>query len=325
MPRTIEKPPPALLHATPRMPSWGEVLFTVNPAGTLEDVAHFPLGPALDFKEIVVSAMKFSNTEGFAGFGTDTQPGSLTACFPLRVGGTAIALQPNGPTPSRATGVLLEAFNRQAAFAFERMRLADEARAFRRCEPRRKEMRSSLSSAGATRPSDAISSHYGCGALPCAANYRGAVDETTRRELLDSDLRRGSMPRKTGRQPTRHDSPRIRRDWTEARMGTPEEIVGSALTRLEAKLGGCWYRTLPARSHCCRSIPSVEQVFANLFENAIKDTLPDSPLYVRARTGQYAIVMEVFDSGPGLPAGSEYQVFEKFFRGSHMLASPALA
>ena len=27
--------------------------------------------------------------------------------------------------------------------------------------------------------------------------------------------------------------------------------------------------------------------------------------------------MEVIDSGPGLPAGSEYQVFEKFYRGSH--------
>ncbi len=124
-------------------------LLLCNPEGTLEDAANFPLGPALERKEIVVAQWAFEHGRS-AGLGTDTLPGSSTACFPLRVGGSslgAIAFQPKSGVPFRVEQrEFLEAFNRQAAFAFERMKLTDEARSAA-LRAKAEEMRSSLLSA----------------------------------------------------------------------------------------------------------------------------------------------------------------------------------
>ena len=60
----------------------------------------------------------------------------------------------------------------------------------------------------------------------------------------------------------------------------------------------------------------LEQVLVNLLENAARYTPPGTPIDITAqREGEYAVI-RVADNGPGLPAGSEIRVFEKFFRGS---------
>ncbi len=146
------------------------------------------------------------------------------------------------------------------------------------------------------------------------------MDETTRKELLDSICEEAERLEKLVANlldMTRLESGAIglKREWVPL-----EEIVGSALTRLDKKLEGREVNIELPRSLPLLSVDPVlfEQVFANLFENAIKYTPPNSPLYVRARTSDNQIVMEVLDSGPGLPAGSESQVFEKFYRGNHV-------
>ena len=295
-------------------------LLLSNPAGALEEVAHFPLGPSLDRKEIVVAQWAFEHGRG-AGLGTDTLPGSSTACFPLRIGGSslgAIALQPKTGVALRVEQrEFLDAFNRQAAFAFERMKLADEARSAA-LRARAEEMRSSLLSAVShdlRTPLAAIT-----GAATTMRGDVGAVDEATRRELLDSICEEAERLEKLVANlldMTRLESGAIglKREWVPL-----EEIVGSALTRLEAKLADREVRIELPRSLPLLSVDPVlfEQVFANLFENAIKYTPPNSPLCVRAKTSDNQVVMDVLDSGPGLPAGSEAQVFEKFYRGNHV-------
>ena len=86
-----------------------------------------------------------------------------------------------------------------------------------------------------------------------------------------------------------------------------EEIVGSALTRLESQLEGRPVRTdLPADLPLL-SVDAVllEQVFVNLLENAAKYTPPGSPMEIVARAGDGAIAIEVADRGPGIgPATS---------------------
>jgi len=53
----------------------------------------------------------------------------------------------------------------------------------------------------------------------------------------------------------------------------------------------------------------------NLLENAIRYTQSRAELRISAGALDRRIWIEVADDGPGLPAGSEQRVFEKFYRG----------
>jgi two-component system sensor histidine kinase KdpD len=96
-----------------------------------------------------------------------------------------------------------------------------------------------------------------------------------------------------------------------------EEVVGSALRRTAGQLAG-----RPVELSLPADLPLValdelliEQVLINLLENAAKYTPADSPIEVSARVEKNHVLVEVADCGPGLPAGDEDRVFEKFYRG----------
>jgi two-component system sensor histidine kinase KdpD len=59
----------------------------------------------------------------------------------------------------------------------------------------------------------------------------------------------------------------------------------------------------------------IEQVLINLLDNALKYTPEGSPIEISASPGDDGVVVEVADRGPGLRAGDERRVFEKFYRG----------
>jgi two-component system sensor histidine kinase KdpD len=59
---------------------------------------------------------------------------------------------------------------------------------------------------------------------------------------------------------------------------------------------------------------AIEQVMINLVENALEYAPAPSPIDIIARQAEHEIVIEVADRGPGLAAGTERRVFEKFFR-----------
>jgi two-component system sensor histidine kinase KdpD len=60
----------------------------------------------------------------------------------------------------------------------------------------------------------------------------------------------------------------------------------------------------------------IEQVLVNLLDNAIKYTPSGSPIAIVATATDQAVTVEVTDRGPGLPAGQETLVFERFYRAS---------
>jgi two-component system sensor histidine kinase KdpD len=59
----------------------------------------------------------------------------------------------------------------------------------------------------------------------------------------------------------------------------------------------------------------LEQVLINLLDNAVKYTPPGTPVEIEAAAGDGSVQLEVADRGPGLPAGDEARVFDKFYRG----------
>jgi two-component system sensor histidine kinase KdpD len=103
----------------------------------------------------------------------------------------------------------------------------------------------------------------------------------------------------------------LHRDWNAI-----EEIVGSALTRLDKNLQG-----RPVRTQLPDCLPLVwidavllEQVLVNLIENAIKYTPPGSPIDISAELLPTAVRLTVSDYGHGIPKGMEEKLFEKFYR-----------
>jgi two-component system, OmpR family, sensor histidine kinase KdpD len=95
-----------------------------------------------------------------------------------------------------------------------------------------------------------------------------------------------------------------------------EEPVGVALIRLGDRL-----KDHPVTVSLPPDLPLVpvddvllEQVFINLLENAVKYTPAGTPVDISARATSDAVVATVADRGPGIPAGEEGRIFEKFYR-----------
>jgi len=155
------------------------------------------------------------------------------------------------------------------------------------------------------------------GAATTLRDESAAIDSTQRREMLDTICEEAERLERLVRNlldMTRLESGAlaVKRQWLPL-----EEIVGSALTRLESQLEGRPVRTdLPADLPLV-SVDAVllEQVFVNLLENAAKYTPPGSAIEIVARAGDGAVAIDVADRGPGITSGDESRLFEKFFRG----------
>jgi signal transduction histidine kinase len=66
----------------------------------------------------------------------------------------------------------------------------------------------------------------------------------------------------------------------------------------------------------CGNPDELHRMIANLLENAVRHTPPGSTIELRLRRQNERWLLEVADDGPGLPAGLEQQVFERFVRGA---------
>jgi len=58
----------------------------------------------------------------------------------------------------------------------------------------------------------------------------------------------------------------------------------------------------------------IEQVLVNLLENVLKYTPAGSPLELGAEATTATVTIWLADRGPGIPAGEEERLFEKFHR-----------
>ena len=113
----------------------------------------------------------------------------------------------------------------------------------------------------------------------------------------------------------------LRRAWQPL-----EEVLGTALAACAASLQGRPVRTALADDLPLLDLDAVlmERVFVNLLENAAKYTPAGTPISISAVAVGGVVRVQVDDQGPGLPAGREEAIFEKFERGVRESALPGV-
>lgn len=105
-----------------------------------------------------------------------------------------------------------------------------------------------------------------------------------------------------------------------------EEVLGGARTACEGALSGRPVHALLQPDLPLLHLDAVlmERVFCNLLENAVKYTPPLSAIRIAAQVDEGFVRITVDDDGPGLPAGREEAIFEKFERGQPESALPGV-
>lgn len=257
--------------------------------------------------------------EQMAGAGTDTLPNAPALFLPLTasqqtVGALAVKVEPIDRLLQPDQRRLLEACAGQLALAMERDRMsiaASEARVQAQTE----QVRSALLSGVSHDLRTPLAAIAGASSGLLRAD---AIDEPTRRQLLETIA--DEAGRLTRLLENILQMSRLELGGATARMqwNILEEIVGSAIVRTRNELAGRRVEVaIPA------DLPLLfvdglllEQLFVNLLENAARYTPPDATVSLTARPEGRWLSVAVADDGPGLPAGSEERIFEKFYRGN---------
>jgi two-component system sensor histidine kinase KdpD len=253
-----------------------------------------------------------------AGRGTETLPGAGVIAFPIPATATCLGvLVLKAPAAGLEPDVreFVDAFVQPGALALERAQLSLEAqRASVKAEG--EHLRATLLrtvSHDLRTPLAAIT-----GAATTLKDGTMTLAEDDRRALLDSiEDESARLERLISNllDMTRLDSGAVvpRREWVPL-----EEVVGGALARVERRLGDRPVRVTVSPGTPLLHVDPVlfEQVFVNLFENAAKYTPAGAPLDVEARAEGGAVVIDVLDRGPGLPAALGDRVFEPFVHGT---------
>lgn len=111
----------------------------------------------------------------------------------------------------------------------------------------------------------------------------------------------------------------LRKEWQSV-----EELVGAAIAEMREPLRQHKVTVAPLSD-----LPLVEcdgvliqRVLCNLLENASKYTPAGSHVHIDAIARESEIRVRVADDGPGVPAGQEAAIFEKFVRGERESATP---
>jgi two-component system sensor histidine kinase KdpD len=273
---------------------------------------------ATDERERAVARWAYEHGKE-AGRGTQTLPGSQGLYLPLLgsrrtlgVVGVNLAQRGDAPTPSQRQ--LLETYVAHTALALDRTLLSEEATEAT-LAAERELTRSGLLSAVSHDVRTPLASIQGSASALIEEGER--MDAAARRELL------GTIREESGRlgrlvgdlldlTKLESEGPQVRaREWHPV-----EELIGAALSRLEEQLKGREVRVdLPGDVLLVRADPLlVEQMLWNLVENATKHTPPGTPIEVGARRIEGGVAIVVADKGPGIPAGEEQRIFEKFYR-----------
>jgi two-component system sensor histidine kinase KdpD len=259
-----------------------------------------------------------------AGKGSDTLAEADLFCVPILsvekrdlLGGLAVHLT----SPLSPLGLsILETFAQQAALALERARLsaaAQEADLLKATERLQSALLNSISH-DLRIPLVSIS-----GALQALKDEPDEpLDKEQRESLLDNALSESDrLNRTVGNllHMTRLESGAVRVNLQPQELAEVVELTLQMLQRPER-----------VRVQLPPDLPLVEvdfgliqQVLANLLENALRFSPPESPVEISARAAHQAELW-VRDFGPGVPEAERDLIFERFYRGRNDVAGSGL-
>jgi two-component system sensor histidine kinase KdpD len=290
-------------------------IFRPEPGGNVNRVYADEQASEVSERELSIAQWVHRNARE-AGLGTSTLPGGRTLYVPLVASGGVVGvlgLTPEDPhrfdqIEQRRT---VDAFAVQTALALERAMLSEETEKARR-EIEAEQLRSSLLSSVSHDLRTPLAVITGSTSTMLEAG--SSLSEATRQDLLKTVLEESERLTRLIRNlldMTRLESGavKVKKEWLPL-----EELVGSALGRLDARLTGREVhvdlpRDLPLVP--CDAV-LIEQALIHLLENAAKYSA--GAIDVSAALRGNELVVEVADRGPGIAAGEETRVFEKFHR-----------
>jgi two-component system sensor histidine kinase KdpD len=262
-----------------------------------------------------------------AGLSTDTLPGSAWLYLPLKAPMRArgvLALQPREPrqllVPEQRRQ--LGTFAALAAIALERVHYVEVAQhATVQIESER--LRNSLLQALSHDLRTPLAAIYGLADMLVATTSGLPDDARDTADAIAASARRmnAMVDKLLDMARLQSGTVQLNRQWLPI-----EEVVGSALQGMAPAL---------ARHSVATALPAdlplvefdavlIERVFANLLENAAKYTPAGSHVTISAAVRGRDLVVTVADDGPGLPAGREEALFEKFARGERESNMPGV-
>ena len=276
-----------------------------------------PAPYALEERERAVAQWSFDHAQA-AGRGTTTLPAARALYLPLATSGRTVGVLgvPLGdPADFRnpARRRLFEALAGQAAVALERLALAERSRESQ-VEIEAERLRTALLSSLSHDMRTPLASIEGAAStlLQEAEPDRGARRELAATIVQESHRMGRLVANLLDMIRVESGTLRVQKEWQ-----LLPDVVGVALLRTEEQV-----RDRAVTTHFPPELPLVpmdeillEQVFVNLLENAAKHTPAGTPIEVGAEARPHEVIAYVADRGPGLPAGEEDLVFQKFYRG----------
>jgi two-component system sensor histidine kinase KdpD len=294
------------------------VVLRPAPTGGLMTKAAHPVPFEIDADEGGVGRWVFEHRQ-MAGLGAETLPGAQALYVPLIASQGIVGVLGVKPPDSHAFADpeqlhLLETYANQTAVAIERAILAEEARRAQ-VEIEAERLRNALLSSVSHDLRTPLTTIMGSASslLEDGTHFQRGTWQDLLQSILDEAERLNRLVSNL-LDMTRLEAGTlaVKKDWLPL-----EEVVGTALARMEKRLGD-----RPVAIRIPADLPLVqidgvliEQVLINLLDNGIKYTPVRSGIDISASVSDGAVRVEVADRGPGFAPGEEGRIFDKFYRG----------
>ncbi|MEF2071646.1 sensor histidine kinase KdpD [Consotaella aegiceratis] len=295
------------------------LLLGPNEIGRLAILGGFPPEDRLDVKDWGAANWAFEHKEA-AGWSSVTLPTSSWLFLPLGSGPVASGLlgvrfkQDSDPSPEDRR--LLDALVDQISVAVERTRLAKDMEETRLLSETERLRAALLSSVSHDLRTPLVSIIGAASSLLDAGDVLGGDGRRMMAETIQEEGERLNRYVQNLLDMTRlsYGALAIRHEAIDIR-----EVVGGAVRRLARTLAG--HRVAIDLPEGLASVDGdpvlLEQVVANVLDNAAKYAPAGTDIAVGAREAGQQLILSISDEGPGIPHEDRRKVFDMFYRVRH--------